>query len=262
MLHSKNRFKSREGLKLNNSILRPEKVYNDDLFIVSFPKSGNTWMRFLIGTLYFNKQVDWLNMENVVPDIYTHSNHLLSIASPRILKSHENYDSRYQKVIYVVRDVRDVVISLYYFELKYTNKPTLSFDEFFKYFIKACPWWSDHVMGWLNNKDKIKNGFLLVKYEDLLKDINKEVLRIVQFLNIKRTDGEIYQAIDWASFSNMKRLENHQQSLSPQLRNTNLQIPFVREGKVDAWKSFLNQEQKNEILQCYQETLRKLDYEN
>ncbi|WP_209125695.1 sulfotransferase domain-containing protein [Alkalihalobacillus sp. BA299] len=246
---------------MNKQVKRPIKVKEGDIFLVSFPKSGNTWLRFLIGTLYFNKKVDWLNIESLIPDVYVNSEKdLLSIPSPRIIKSHELYDPRYQKVIYIVRDVRDVVISYYYFQLKHVKGFNLSFDNFFNDFLKYSPWWENHVLGWINNQDKIRKGFLLLKYEDLINDINSEVLKIIRFLNISRTKEEINQAIKWTSFSNMKSLEKQQQYMNNQLKNTNHNIPFVRQGKINIWKTFLNEEQKENILFCYGKTLSKLGY--
>ena len=66
-------------------------VLPDDIFIVSYPKSGNTWMRFLIGNLLFQDEpITFSNIELKVPDIYRNNNRkLLKISSPRILKSHE-----------------------------------------------------------------------------------------------------------------------------------------------------------------------------
>ena len=98
------------------------KVYPDDVFIVSYPRSGNTWMRFLVGELVFQKEIDFHNLRELIPDIYiygcTHS-FLESLNRPRYIKSHEPYDPRYPKVIYLVRDPRDVAISYYNWLLKF-----------------------------------------------------------------------------------------------------------------------------------------------
>ena len=88
-------------------------VFPDDIFLVSYPKSGNTWMRFLIGNLlHQDEPITFSNIELKVPDIYQNSNRkLLQISPPRILKSHEYFDPRYKKTICIVRDTRDIAVS-------------------------------------------------------------------------------------------------------------------------------------------------------
>lgn len=236
----------------------PLKVFEDDTFLVSYPKSGNTWMRFLIGTLYFGYKIDWLNVEDRLPDSYGAENVLLNAPEPRIIKSHEPYDDRYRKVIYIARDVREVVISYYYHHLRYREKPdNLRFDDFFNCFTagEVGPGlWDQHVLSWIDQQHKVKNGFLLIKYEDLMRDIFGEAAKIVRFLDLKRTDTEIKEAIEWSSFSNMRSLE------IKQCENLNMKIPFVRQGQINTWKSFLTEEQQNEMKRSFGGTLSRLGY--
>ena len=92
---------------------RDAAVYPDDVFLVSYPKSGNTWMRFLVGNLVFpNDPITFANVERRVPSIYGMSGRKLRLVPrPRYIKSHEPFHSKYQNVIYVVRDPRDVAVS-------------------------------------------------------------------------------------------------------------------------------------------------------
>src|SRR6476660_6161204 len=95
-------------------------VRPDDIFLVSYPKSGNTWTRFLIANLaYPEKNPDFSNINELIPDPEAMSmRDLEKLAGQRILKSHQYFDPRYQKVMYVVRDPRDVVLSEYHFDIK------------------------------------------------------------------------------------------------------------------------------------------------
>jgi hypothetical protein len=235
----------------------PQTVFEDDTYLVSYPKSGNTWMRFLIGTLYFGMNIDWLNIDKF-PDCYRPEEMLLSVPSPRLLKSHEPYDDRYQKVIYVVRDVRDVCISYYYHHLRHgEGLERLHFDDFFQYFISGEVWpglWDRHVSSWVEHRDNVKEGLLLIRYEDLKRNIYGEVEKIAAFLNLKRTDEEIKKAVEWSSFTNMRALEQQQWT------DSNSDIPFVRQGQTNTWKSLLTEEQKKEIKVHFGEILGRLGY--
>src|SRR5947208_15984533 len=75
-------------------------VYPDDTFIVSYPRSGNTWTRFLIANLAFPAEnVTFTNIERLVPDTSSQSNRALKrTPRPRIIKSHPYFDPRYPKV--------------------------------------------------------------------------------------------------------------------------------------------------------------------
>src|SRR5215469_6269647 len=92
-------------------------VFADDTFIVSYPRSGNTWTRFLIANLLHPEQpASFANIERLIPDCEAQSSRYMKRASrPRIIKSHEYFDPRYKKVIYIVRDPRDVALSYYDF---------------------------------------------------------------------------------------------------------------------------------------------------
>src|ERR1044072_8130331 len=92
----------------------------NDVWIVSYPKSGNTWTRFLIGNLVASPEVvDWSNIERHVPDIYFNSDPQLGkLPRPRYFKSHEAYRPEYRRVVFIVRDPRDVAVSYYHFARK------------------------------------------------------------------------------------------------------------------------------------------------
>src|ERR1017187_7417206 len=88
-------------------------IFPDDVFLTSYPRSGNTWTRFLVGNLiYQDLGVSFLNVERLVPDMYKTADWVMRrLPRPRVLKSHECFDPRYPKVIYIVRDPRDVAVS-------------------------------------------------------------------------------------------------------------------------------------------------------
>src|SRR5205823_12606754 len=76
-------------------------VYPDDTFVVSYPRSGNTWARFLIANLVHSGQnVSFINIEKLIPDTSSQSNRALKATPrPRIIKTHQYFDHRYRKVI-------------------------------------------------------------------------------------------------------------------------------------------------------------------
>src|SRR5581483_9049836 len=90
-------------------------VLPDDVFIVSYLRSGSTWSRFLLGNLvHENHTVTFANLDRFVPSIVAVPDHRLR-KLPRVIKSHECFDPRYPRVIYMVRDPRDVAVSFYHY---------------------------------------------------------------------------------------------------------------------------------------------------
>src|SRR5215469_3707989 len=132
-------------------------VFPDDVFLTSYPRSGNTWCRFLLGNLvYPSDPMTFLNLESRVPDMYVHSDReMRNLPRPRMIKSHECFDPRYKKVVYIVRDPRDVAVSNYHWELKRrVLSDDCSLEQFVPRFIAAeiepkLGSWSDHVLSWL-----------------------------------------------------------------------------------------------------------------
>ncbi|HLR61015.1 MAG TPA: sulfotransferase domain-containing protein [Lentibacillus sp.] len=233
----------------------------DDICLVAYPKSGNNFLLFLVAMLLYRKKIDWATKGEMIQNVS--SAPIENLPTPRLVWSHDRYNPSYPKVIYLVRDPRDVVISYYHHFQKYYGE-TRDFDEYFDAFMEGDigpGMWDANIESWLDKQEKIKNGFLLVKYEDLLENTSKEAKRIINFLNLDRTEQEINEAVNWSSFDNMKALEQKQQShLNGNSPFVNHNMPFVREGKANKWKSVLSKEQQQQIDQTFDKILTRLGY--
>ena len=84
-------------------------VRPDDTFIASFPRSGNTWVRFLIaGLRHPGQEISFRNIERYVPDIHKSRSSLQAMPPPRFIKSHTPCFEAFPRFLYVVRDGRDL----------------------------------------------------------------------------------------------------------------------------------------------------------
>lgn len=240
-------------------------VREGDVFIVSYPKSGNTWTRFLIGNLIYKDGVDFSNIEERVPDIYVNSDAVMGkLPSPRILKSHEYFDPRYKKVIYIVRDPRDVVVSYWHFakkQKKISERVTL--DSFVDYFIQGSldgyGTWGEHVGSWLGSRGGSEN-MLLLKYEDMLIDTEEELRKVARFVGLCPDAERIYKAREMSSFENMKVMEKQQSQLWKSIRKSRQDIPFVRSGKSGSWNGILSERALVSVNNAWGATMEKLGY--
>jgi sulfotransferase family protein len=244
-------------------------VLPNDVFLVSYFRSGSTWSRFLFGNLVHEKEaVTFTNMSRLVPIIYDLPDHELR-KLPRILKSHECFDPRYPHVIYIVRDPRDVAVSFYFYNLKVRVIPDgYSMDEFVERFVAAkvvgyadrvgC--WQDHVLSWVRLREG-KPGFKLVRYEDLLTDPQKELRALAPLLGIDPTPERIERAVRLSSANNMQSLEKQQSKDWVATKDTRQDIAFVREAKAGGWKSKLSAVAVRNIEQAWGPTMKELGYE-
>jgi hypothetical protein len=160
----------------------------DDTFLVEFPKSGITWLTFLIASVNLQKsgierQPTFFAINDLVPDIHV-SRHLpppLPFPDMRFIKSHAGYNPLYSKVIYLVRDPRDVMVSYYAFarKLGWYNGSLHDMIKDPQFGIKA---WVAHANSWLD-ETKPSVSFNVIRYEDLMRR-SKEKKTFVYFLTL------------------------------------------------------------------------------
>lgn len=218
-------------------------VFPDDVFLVSYPKSGNTWARFLIANLlYPERHPDWGNIDRLIPDPTVMSKrHFERMPRPRIIRTHDAFDPRYRQVIYIVRDPRDVALSQYHHHRKRKliedNHP---FESFLARFLagetNVHGSWKQNAASWLAARYGDPR-FLLLRYEDMILDTRRELARMGRFLGVEATPERLSQAVEQSSPREMRKLEQVQADQCALTKDTRQDLPFVRTAKSGNWKS-------------------------
>lgn len=238
---------------------------DDDFWIVSYPKSGNTWTRFLVANLISRGEpVDWSTIERQVPDIYYGRDpQFRKLPRPRYFKSHEAYQPSYRRVVFIVRDPRDVAVSYYHFVRKSKWLPeNASMDEFMALFLagRVDPYgsWGENVGSWLGARRNTPN-FMTVRYEDLLADTEGQLALVAAMMGLNVDRGQLRAAVENSTADNMRALEKKQQN-QHKLTQAGSDIPFVRAAKADQWQTELPADYARQIEAIWGESMRELGY--
>ena len=242
------------------------KLRHADWVLMSWGKSGRTWFRVMLSRFYQVKhglpQRMLLEFDNL---------HRKNPAVPRVLFSHNNYMRDYlrdwntldhfkgKKVVLLVRDPRDVSVSQF-FQWKYRMRPhkkllneypvhdsDVSIYDFVSDPKVGIPRIIDWANGWCRFY-KAQNDLLMIRYEDMRKDPQAVMARVLDFVGTPGSEQQISQAVEFASYDNMKKLETKTvfwasgARVKPGDRN-NPDSFKVRRAKVGGYRDYFDDQQ-------------------
>ena len=193
----------------------------EDVFLISYPRSGNTWMRVIIAyLLYPHNEISSLeSLNHLVPDIHVGIPRKNIYSQPRVIKSHRLFPVRherespelYNRNIYIVRHPFNVIRSYYHYMIanNWIGVEGLSISKFASLVIQGAiipGSWQEHVLSWYSMSDRLNNIF--VRYEDLQKDTNHVIQKVANFLKKPINVNEADMIRQKSSREAMVSLEN------------------------------------------------------
>jgi aryl sulfotransferase len=98
--------------------------------------------------------------------------------------------------------------------------------------------WGDHVSSWLGTRQG-HEGFLLLRYEDLKQNPQRELARVAAFLGMEATGERLDRAVQLSSADNMRRMESEESGKWVATTLTRQDKPFVRNATSGGWKTVL-----------------------
>ena len=248
------------------------KLRPDDIWIVTYPKSGTTWTQQIVRLIINRGKDDGILLPDAVPWVEAFNKttpgyepqNLDDMASPRAFKSHFPYDmmpcgppnTTPGKFIYVLRNPKDVFVSYYIHVSHIRGIPQQERDAYFKQFLQgevSFGSYFDHVLSWWAHKDD-DNVFIL-KYEDMKKDLPSAVSTIAKFIGQDISKELVEEIAHRTTFENMKKdsSANYEWMVGAHRDNLN---PYLRKGEVGGWKHYITSEQAAIFDSNYEKRLK------
>ncbi|XP_032071460.1 amine sulfotransferase-like isoform X3 [Thamnophis elegans] len=239
-----------------------------------FLRKGTVWTQNIVSLIVYEGHRD--GTENITlidraPWLEYNIFHvaLPSRPSPRVICSHLPYylipkglRKRRAKIIYVLRNPKDVLVSKYHFQKLNANTETpKDFSILFENFLAGKvvnSSWLDHVEGWSAHKGDF--NILFLSYEEMKKDLRSSVLKICNFLGRELTEKEVDDVVDKATFDNMKVDSRANYTfMAPDILDFS-KGNFLRKGTIGDWKNLMTVAQSERFDHVFKERLEMLPF--
>lgn len=262
------------------------------IWVASYPRSGNTWVRFLLANLLRTDIDGSAKLLETIPDIHRgiSGGHLYG-ARTSLIKTHWAYGPDFPMredtigAIYVLRNPVDAMLSnLNYHLLKTSDDAALRIPEARRSLVEA--WIADYVdkggdprwiqlgMGsWEQNVASwtaaaLPFPRLVVRYEDLTRNALRHADQMSRFLKLDRTPAELESAVERSSFAALRALEEREiaerrDGIFYDARNAQAHrqgLRFVNRGEVGAGEALLTEEQRRAAAERFGPAMRRHGY--
>jgi peroxiredoxin len=234
----------------------------DDIFVVTYPRSGTTWMQMILYQLTTEGAMDFPHITAVCPwfeRTLKGGTAYDALPAPRVFKSHLSYRKVPKgpcKYIYVARDGKDVAASYYHFQKTHMGYKG-TFDEFFERFLKGeVPFgsWFRHVRGWWEHRGD--PNVLFLRYEELAADLPGCLRKIAAFCGLEVAPGRWPGILERCGFEFMKRHEGQFDPLTALLYEHGFRPnSHLRRGQAGAWAGQLSPRQARRFDKAFTKRL-------
>ncbi len=202
-----------------------KKLQRSDWVLMSWGKSGRTWLRVMLsrayqlkGNLAASTLLDFDNLRRIdrqLPAVFfTHNNYLRDYTGNEHSKSH----FKGKRIVLLVRDPRDVAVSQF-FQWQFRMRPNKKFINDYPPHGANIDIWDfvldeeagvpriiDYFNGWAQAIPELRD-VLVVRYEDMRKEPAAVLAKILAFTGTAVTVAQVQEAVEFAALDNMKKME-------------------------------------------------------
>ncbi|KAI1896361.1 hypothetical protein AGOR_G00094000 [Albula goreensis] len=247
-----------------------------DLLIATYPKAGTTWTQEIVDLLLHNGDAEACKRAPTavrIPFLEIHSpppipsglDLLGTMSPPRVIKTHlpiqlvpEGFWENKCKVIYVARNAKDNMVSYYHFDRMNKTQPEPGpWEGYIHKFMKGeLGWgsWYDHVKGYWEEKEK--RNILYLFFEDMKENPEREIKRIMKYLDLTLSDDVISHIVELTSFKVMKENPMANYTFIPKPIFDHSISPFMRKGEVGDWVNHFSASQSQLFDEDYEKQMK------
>ena len=230
-------------------------VHPGDTVIVGFPKSGHTWMQGIVAGLKYGVDAgiapDTL-IQDLVPDLHQ-QRWRRRYSGSQLLKSHHLPRPDFQRVIYLIRDGRDVLVSYYHWRCAYGFTGTM--HDLLAETHPTYATWQQHVELWTSNPFGAR--LAIVFYEVLLREPARALHDVVDMLDLDVSEDHVDRVAEWCRFERMQRKEQLHGWDNPRWPQGKR---FLRRGVAGAYADEMDEQTLKMCERDYKATLAALGY--
>lgn len=219
----------------------------------------------MIAQLLTKKPVNSLrDLDYIVPDIYYPVLTKQVVRLPfYVVKSHEPFryfgpSHQYRRVLYIIRDPRDVAVSYY----RYASNNGWKRGDLRRFALdfsrgRVFPGsWQEHVESWTKSDAETNIQLKIIKYEDIIDTPIDTLAEISRFLGIEANPDEISRAVLQSQSEDMRKKE----LMGNRAVQDSGKAYFIGAAKARSWVDHLDPESIREIESLARITMEKYGY--
>jgi hypothetical protein len=234
-----------------------------DALLASYPKSGNTWVRFMLGQLIAGREVTWDDLGDYVPMVNRSRTATARLPSGgRLLKTHDPclraYRTPGRRAVYLARDGRDVAVSYYHHQVAegtFEGPFEAFLDRFLTGRADRFGSWPDNVSSWLSAAPPDTE---VVRYEDVLADPVGRLDAMCRHLGLGVGRADVERVVA----DNQRERMRDKESSSSYLRERRADgTPFVRVTTNTTWRDYFGARERERFDTLCGDVMTQLGYE-
>uniref|UniRef100_A0A673UJJ2 Sulfotransferase n=1 Tax=Suricata suricatta TaxID=37032 RepID=A0A673UJJ2_SURSU len=252
---------SRLGLKLDLvENLEDFEIRDDDVFIVTYPKSGTIWFQQILSLIYSEEHRKRTGNRSTVDQVpfmeYNfRKKNIVKRPSPRLFVTHlpyylfpsgmQNNKAKVGNGLWLLKDnCSFFIISFPFITLTLNPKDVLLIGSL----------WFDHIKGWYEHKSLFNIQFMI--YEEMKKNFRGSIVKVCKYLGKELIDEDMDAVVTQAMFENMKSDPRANYDSIMEIVGIPTNGHFLRKGTIGDWKNHMTVEQNERFDKIFQREMK------